>query len=466
MIIAVVGSGGKTTLIKNLAAQYRKEGKSVLVTTSTHMFIEEDTLLTDDAQTIVHTLQETGYAMAGIPDGAKITALSAETFHSVCACADVVLVEADGSKRLPLKFPDATEPVIPDNVDEILVVCGLNAIDRKAKDVCHRLELVKDCLNIDEDTAITPVHIQKLVTDGYVNPLRTAYPHAKISVRPRHDGSLYQRVIASLLEQKQDVSPVRKEWFCPQPRLILCGGGHVSREVAAFAHRLDFSVTVMDDRPEAVTPERFPFADRRICDSYENLNAYLEEDACYVVVTPDHKADLQCVSTILPTSYRYLGMIGSRKKVASTIENLKNAGFSQERINSIFAPIGLPIGAVTPAEIALSIMGQIIQEKNKTHAASADKALLASKEPGTLCVITEKHGSAPRGVGSMMFVGQHHVLGSIGGGEPEYLAIRHAKEHPGFDRKEYMLNNTAANGLDMICGGRITVLFIPISPAS
>ena len=182
-----------------------------------------------------------------------------------------------------------------------------------------------------------------------------------------------------------------------------------------------------------------------------------------MVVTPDHKADLQCVSTILPTRYRYLGMIGSRKKVASTMENLKNAGFSPEKIGRIFAPIGLPIGAVTPAEIALSILSQIVQEKNKTHAASADKALLEAKEPGTLCIIIEKHGSAPRGVGSMMFVGQNSVLGSIGGGEPEYLAMLHAKEVSRPDVKEYTLNNTAANGLDMICGGKIRVLFIPIA---
>ena len=462
MIIAVVGSGGKTTLIKKMAARYRNEGKTVLVTTTTRMFIEEDTLLTDDAVAILRALKKTGYVMAGLPDGEKIKPLSKETFDAVCARADVALVEADGSKCLPLKYPNAAEPVIPENTDEIIVVCGLNAIGQKAKDVCHRLELVKSCLGIDDDTVITPVHIQTLVTDGYLKPLRAAYPDAEIRVSPRHDGSLYKRTIAALLEGEQDVSVLQKEWFSPQPRLILCGGGHVSREVAAFAHRLDFSVTVIDDRPEAVTRERFPSAEKRICDSYNNLKNHLEEDACYVVVTPDHKADLQCVSTILPTGYRYLGMIGSRKKVASTMENLKNAGFSQEQISSIFAPIGLPIGAVTPAEIALSIMGQIVREKNKTHAASADKALLETKESGMLCVITEKHGSAPRGVGSMMFVGQDKVLGSIGGGEPEYLAICHAKEQPGFDREEYTLNNTAANGLDMICGGRITVLFIPV----
>lgn len=463
MIIAIVGSGGKTTLIKKLAARYRGEGKTVLVTTTTHMFIEADTLLTDDSGTILAALRENGYAMAGVPQGEKIKALSKETFDTVCAAADVVLVEADGSKRLPLKFPHATEPVIPEHTDEIIVVCGLNAMGQPAKAVCHRLELVKACLGIGDDTVITPSHVQHLVTHGYLLPLREKYPNKKIRVLPRHDGSLYQRAVAALLENEQDVSMIRREWFCPQPRLIICGGGHVSREVALFAHRLDFPVTVLDDRPEAVTRERFPTAEQLICDSYDRLGNYLEEDACYVVATPAHRADLQCVSTILPTRYRYLGMIGSRRKAASTMENLKNAGFSQDQVDGIFAPIGLPIGAATPAEIALSIMGQIIQEKNKSHASFADRALLESREPGILCVITEKHGSAPRGVGSMMFVGRDKVIGTIGGGEPEYLAICHAKEHHGFAVKEYILRNTAANGLDMICGGTVSIAFIPVS---
>lgn len=211
MIIAVVGSGGKTTLIKKLAARYRSEGKTVFVTATTHMFIEEDTLLTDDVDTIIGVLRETGYAMAGVPEGQKIKALSKETFDEVCLRADVVLVEADGSKCLPLKYPNATEPVIPENTDEIIVVCGLNAIGQKAKDVCHRPELVKKCLGIDDNTVITPAHIQKLVTEGYLKPLRAAYPNAKITLYPRHDGTLYQRTIASLMQMEQDVSRIRKE---------------------------------------------------------------------------------------------------------------------------------------------------------------------------------------------------------------------------------------------------------------
>ena len=208
MILAFVGSGGKTTLIKQMAEQFRRQGKSVLITTTTHMLIEPDTLLTDDAAVIRKALNQKGFAMAGIPDGKKIKALSWETYEAVSKYADVVLVEADGSRQLPLKHPCAGEPVIPENTDEIIVVCGLHAIGRKAKDVCHRLELVKACLGIEDDTAITHAHIQKLVTEGYLNPLRTTYPNIKISLRPRHDVSLYQRAICSLLQNQQDVSLV------------------------------------------------------------------------------------------------------------------------------------------------------------------------------------------------------------------------------------------------------------------
>ena len=184
MIIAVVGSGGKTTLIKKLAAQYRSQGKTVLVTTTTHMFIEKDTLLTDDAGTIIEALRETGYAMAGIPEGEKIKALSKDTFRKVCVCADVVLVEADGSKHMPFKFPNATEPVIPDGVDHIIVVWGPCGLHRPAREVCHRLDLVVQCLGIAEDTLITPAHVQDLLQTGYLIPLRRQYPHTNITVYP------------------------------------------------------------------------------------------------------------------------------------------------------------------------------------------------------------------------------------------------------------------------------------------
>ena len=112
----------------------------------------------------------------------------------------MVLVEADGSKQLPLKYPNASEPVIPEHTDEIIVVCGLNAIGQRAEAVCHRLELVKACLGIENDTIITPEHIRTLVTEGYLRPLRKAHPDKQITLSPRHDGSPEQRAIAAMLQ--------------------------------------------------------------------------------------------------------------------------------------------------------------------------------------------------------------------------------------------------------------------------
>ena len=154
MVKVIVGSGGKTTLLKKLAAEYCSQGKKVFVTTTTHMYIEDDTILSDDANVIIQELREKGYAMAGVSVGEKIKALSEETYHAVCDVADVVLVEADGSKHMSLKYPNDTEPVIPTNADEIIVVCGLQALGQPAKEVCHRLELVKECLKIDDNTII------------------------------------------------------------------------------------------------------------------------------------------------------------------------------------------------------------------------------------------------------------------------------------------------------------------------
>ena len=462
MIQAFVGAGGKTSLIRKYVNQYRAEGKKVFVTTTTHMFIEEDTLLTDDGAEIICALEKTGYAMAGIPEGRKITALSAETYLEVCSHADVVLVEADGSKHMPIKFPNDNEPVIPANADEIIIVCGLQAIGRKAEEVSHRLELVKQCLHIENDTVITASHIQKLVQKGYVEPLKENDLEKKVRIEPNHDGSLYQRAIASLMKNGMDVSLIDAAWFAPQPVLIVSGGGHVSCELVKMASCLDFRIKVIDDREEFANKERFPLADEVICDSFEHLENYLEPDAYYVVVSREHKDDFTCVKTILNHSYQYLGMIGSKGKVQKNFENLRKAGATEEQIGTIHAPIGLKIGAVTPAEIAISILAEIIQEKNKIQISSVSRELLDTKEKGVLCIIIEKTGSSPRGVGSMMFVGEDKIIDSIGGGAVEYAAIRQAKDVTEPMIRDYDLSEKDKVELGMICGGRNKVLFIPV----
>lgn len=204
MIKAFVGAGGKTTLIHKLAEQYRAEGKTVFVTTSTHMFIEDDTLLTDDAEDIIRQLKQTGYAMAGIPEGKKIRALSPETYDRVCEFADVVLVEADGSSRKPIKFPNGTEPVIYENVEEIVIVFGLHAIGKPLIEVAHRPELVMACLAASEGTIITLEHIEKLILQGYLRPLREKYPHILLSVYPAGGSHEEAERLLSKLEEEQE----------------------------------------------------------------------------------------------------------------------------------------------------------------------------------------------------------------------------------------------------------------------
>ena len=462
MIHAIVGAGGKTSLIRKLAKEYREQGRKVFVTTSTHMFVEKDTLVTEHVDKIVEELEKCGYVMAGAPCGEKIKALPLEVYMEVCKYADEVLIEADGSKHLPLKFPNENEPVIYDNVDEIIVVCGLHGLGKAASEVVHRFEIACKHIPISAEENVKASHVQALIQKGYVEPLREKYREKAVRIEPNVGEGMYQRAVGALLKEEKDVSLIKEEWFEPQPQLIVCGGGHVSKDLVQMASCLDFRVKVIDDREDFVNRERFPTAEEVICDSFDHLEKYLDENAYYVVVTREHKDDFTCVKQILKKPYRYLGMIGSKGKVERTYENLRNAGVSEAELETIFAPIGLRIHAVTPAEIAISILAEIIQEKNKKHAASVSRELLFAKEKGVLCIIIEKTGSSPRGVGSMMFVTEHKIYDSIGGGAVEFAAIDDARSCEHVMVKEYCLNSRKEENLGMICGGSNKVLFIPV----
>ncbi|MEE1031366.1 MAG: selenium cofactor biosynthesis protein YqeC [Ruminococcus sp.] len=476
-IIAVVGSGGKTTYIKSEAKKYCAQGLKVFVTTSTHMALEKDMIVSDDANEIIRVMKEKGYVIAGLRHGEKIQGLSKETYKKVCEHADVVLVEADGSKHLPIKFPAEYEPVIYENVTEIVVVCGLHALGKPLKEVAHRLELVKACLNrekgdmagscvvenyICDDTIVKAYHVQKLVEKGYLEPMKEMHWDKKIEVKATHDDSLYQRVVAKLIENRIDVSLVKEEWFHTQPEIVICGGGHVSYELVKMASCLDFHIKVIDDREEFANKERFQLADEVVCDSFKNLKRHMVKDAYYVVITRGHKDDFDCVSTILGESYQYLGMIGSKSKVKATFDHLREVGVSEELIETIHAPIGLKIGAKTPAEIAVSILAEIIQVKNEKSVSFVSRELSGVKEPGVLCVIIEKTGSAPRGEGSMMYVTDEKIIDTIGGGAIEFAAIKDARKVKEATVKEYSLSNSDASDIGMICGGTNKVLFVPL----
>ena len=246
-------------------------------------------------------------------------------------------------------------------------------------------------------------------------------------------------------------------------RLILCGGGHVSLELAHIAARLEFEVVVIDDRPEFANMARFPMAHQVLCTPFEEaLDALGSRDTdFYAILTRGHAFDKECLAHVLRGQYAYVGMIGSRTKVAAVYKALREEGFSQEMLDGVHSPIGLSIGGQTPAEIAVSIAAQLVQ----VRAQRGPGAVRPPQEPGVLCTIVEKHGSAPRGVGTWMLVRPDGTCaGTIGGGAVEYEAKLRAQElwQSGGPEEvvEYDLSHAAAE-LGMVCGGRVKVRFEP-----
>lgn len=255
------------------------------------------------------------------------------------------------------------------------------------------------------------------------------------------------------------------ELFRQNPQMIILGGGHVSCPVAHLGSMLGFHVTVMDDRPEFLTRERFPEADQLILGSFEELSEKipLYENAYYVVVTRGHTGDSICARQILRRPYVYFGMIGSKTKVRLSREKLMREGFTEKELDTIHAPIGLPIGGQLPEEIAISIMAEIVQEKNRRYLSFADEkveeAALSGKK-GVMLTIVKKSGSSPRGMGSKMFLGEDgSSYGSIGGGSVEYEAMQHASVVTGTELVSYNLSVSDQRNLGMICGGNVDVLF-------
>ena len=267
------------------------------------------------------------------------------------------------------------------------------------------------------------------------------------------------------LEKMTAEAEVHHEVLYGRPKAAILGGGHVSFELAKVLKLLDFHVTVADSREEFANSERFPGC--QVCCG--DLGQWLEETPAaafgyYIILTRGHKEDGLCLRKILKKKYEYVGMIGSRSKVAQTLEKLRKDGFSEEKLQEVHAPVGLPIKAQTPGEIAVSIGAEIIQVKNQVPRLILEKEVaeaIKDQEFQVIATIIEKKGSSPRGAGTRMVIAPSgKIRGTIGGGAVEAAAIDYGKKMTkAFDVQEYSLNNEAAAGLGMICGGRVKVMF-------
>lgn len=147
------------------------------------------------------------------------------------------------------------------------------------------------------------------------------------------------------------------------PRLLIVGAGHIAVPLCELGALCDFSVIVIDDRPQFANRSRFPRADEVIAaDIRQTVSALAADPETYVVlVTRGHSLDVECLTTILDRPLPYIGMIGSKRRVRAVFDLLaREQGIARAQLERVHAPIGLAIRAETPAEIAVSIMAQII----------------------------------------------------------------------------------------------------------
>lgn len=180
--------------------------------------------------------------------------------------------------------------------------------------------------------------------------------------------SCLDRESAQLFTESAHVfTEVLVEPVIPKPLLLIAGGGHVGQALAYQASLIGFDVTVIDERPEFTNPALFPEGTRTCCgDIAKQLAAHLEDDTYVVIVTRGHKLDAEALEACIHRRADYIGMIGSKRKVALMREHfIESALATEDEFDRIFTPIGLDIGAVTVPEIATSITAELIAVRRK-----------------------------------------------------------------------------------------------------
>jgi len=161
----------------------------------------------------------------------------------------------------------------------------------------------------------------------------------------------------------------------PAPRLVVCGAGHVGASLAKLAAFAGYQTTLLDDRAEFLNRERFPEKQIELVVAGDWKSAVHDaigngRGVSVAVVTRGHNEDEQCMHAVVRANPDYVGLIGSKRRTSIVIERLREAGVSDDQLKKIHAPIGLDIGAVTPEEVALAILAEIVAQRRGAHGGS------------------------------------------------------------------------------------------------
>lgn len=190
---------------------------------------------------------------------------------------------------------------------------------------------------------------------------------------PRFLAARDETRMISAVELAPDLPAAREtnllfERLQPAPRLVICGAGHVGASLARLAAFAGYHTTLLDDRPDFLKRERFPeqHIDLMVADDWStSLRESIGNGrgVSVAVVTRGHNEDEQCMQVVVRANPDYVGLIGSKRRTSIVIDRLRESGIPEEQLRNIHAPIGLDIGAVTPEEVALAIMAEIVAER-------------------------------------------------------------------------------------------------------
>jgi xanthine dehydrogenase accessory factor len=313
------------------------------------------------------------------------------------------------------------------------------------------------------------INSKLLLSDGeivYTNNDKLNWEHIIKSV-PQNNKS--QVVIAG--DEKVYIEFMRQQY-----NVVICGAGHISIPIINMCKLLDLPVTVIDDRLTFVNNAINAGADNVICEPFEKALDQIKGDngTFFVIVTRGHRYDQICLQKIIDKENSYIGMIGSKLRVAKVLNYLEEQGIDREKLQKVYTPIGLKIGAETPAEISVSIMAQIIEVKNhkigsSTYSNELLDCILGEEYrniPKAIVTIVSRKGSAPRQVGTKMAVLKDGtMIGTIGGGCVEADLRQHALTS--MDNNESKLVHSDMTGIDaeeegMVCGGVLDLFIEPI----
>jgi xanthine dehydrogenase accessory factor len=189
--------------------------------------------------------------------------------------------------------------------------------------------------------------------------------YAKIFLSSRAEAGTFK--IEELTGEAEDQAGARLlfERIEPEPRIVICGAGHVGASLAHLARFIGYRTTLIDDRADFVTRERFPDEGVELVVAQNWTDAVREKvgggrGVSVAVVTRGHNEDEECMQAVMSTTPDYVGLIGSKRRTNIVLERLREAGVDERRLREIRAPVGLDIGAVSPQEVALAILAEIV----------------------------------------------------------------------------------------------------------